>query len=113
MSPEEEMNWVLGAVKEYAKVYNLAPEEIGDIFTEGTIHYAMPNFKSPLLEKNLKAKSEPVVSITLLRLEKEELKETLKWVPKCQVTHRDQLLDQMLAIDKQIEQQARQRNKIG
>jgi len=100
MTYAEEMKLVLGAILEYAKYNELDAIEIVDIFNKGVRSFSHPELVSPLIENadGVEAMS-AVDKICVLQHQKEELRETLMYLPSCEKGTQDRILDQILEID--------------
>lgn len=106
MTPEEEMTLIFGAIEEYAKLNDLIAEEVIDIFNEGLLQFHNVPLISPLIEDSIPI-SIRKENIEKLREKKSDLQETLKWVPACERGKRDEILDEILEINKKLECESR------
>ena len=107
MTPNEEIALVQASILEYIKLNSLDAEDLIDIFNAGADTFAYPELVSPLLEI-YKSKKEPFkevsvkVRISALKLQREELHETLRYLPSCEIGKQDKILDQILKVNQAL-----------
>ena len=107
MTPNEEIALVQASILEYIKLNSLDADDLIDIFNAGADTFAYPELVSPLLEI-YKSKVVPFkevsveVRISTLKFQKDELEDTLKYLPSSEKARQDKILDKILKINQAL-----------